>query len=691
MTNSIRRTLSSILKTSLWLGLTAAAARAVIDRYAEFLEKGSYVPSFLLITALLAVGSVFVLTLIWGNKVMARVTPLKRRLGWIRVPLAGVICLFPFILYAQLPWSEPYGASAIRAFLYALFFLAAVWIYDPGEGAQPAMTSYITLAFFFAVSAILIQQFRLVSSYPFSVGWSEGNRFWDYSVLFGRKLYDWNGEGAIPAYIDLGRQSLWGAIFILPNVSIAMMRAWNGILFTVPYLLLGWGLLRKNESSADSSRHLALSAVLWSMLFLNQGPIYTPLVLAIAIVAAARKLPLALNLVLVAAAGAYAVMSRSTWLIAPPLFAAALAFVETRDRKRRWGMAILLAVVAFIGAFAYLKRDLYLPAARMSDAERSIPSESMGDEPMIQPEAMDEPLESSPAMFSPEWVTSMLSRQPLLWSRLFPNETYRPGILLGLLIAILPIGVLLLSWTLRGKWKIDRITGLLIGLMLAGLCGIGLLISVKIGGGSNLHNLDIFLIALLLVGALAWNDGFGAWLAEAVRQNNRLIGVLILAAVLIPALSAAFELTPKVYPSEETTADALEKINEAIDAVNGENVLFIDQRQLLTFGDVPKIPLIADYEKKWMMDEAMADNAAWFAPYIADLKAHRFNVIISEPLQIKFQGAELNFSEENDLFVKHVSIPTLCSYEPIETFPEQGVQILIPRAEPAALEGVACP
>ena len=117
----------------------------------------------------------------------------------------------------------------------------------------------------------------------------------------------------------------------------------------------------------------------------------------------------------------------------------------------------------------------------------------------------------------------------------------------------------------------------------------------------------------------------------------------------------------------------------------------MDQRQLLTFGTVPKIPLIADYEKKWMMDEAMANNAAYFEPYIRDLKAQRFAAIISEPLHIKFQGEGGDFSEENDLFVTYVSIPTLCYYEPMETFQEQGVQILIPRESVLEQEGVVCP
>jgi hypothetical protein len=101
--------------------------------------------------------------------------------------------------------------------------------------------------------------------------------------------------------------------------------------------------------------------------------------------------------------------------------------------------------------------------------------------------------------------------------------------------------------------------------------------------------------------------------------------------------------------------------------------------------------LIADYEKKWMMDEAMADHGAWFEPYLADLRAHRFNLIVSEPLQIQFQGANKNFSEENDLFVKWVSIPTLCYYQPLETFPEDGVQLLVPRTEPFEYPEVSCP
>ncbi len=48
-------------------------------------------------------------------------------------------------------------------------------------------------------------------------------------------------------------------------------------------------------------------------------------------------------------------------------------------------------------------------------------------------------------IFSGIDVTEAISSQPLIWSRLFPNETYGPGVLLGLLLVILPV-VILLFW-----------------------------------------------------------------------------------------------------------------------------------------------------------------------------------------------------------------------------------------------------
>lgn len=688
MNISAKRSIPESLLTVGTLVLTGLALQAIFTRYAEFLSKGQIVPSFIAIFAAVIVGSIWLTMLIW---VPERLEPLRRlrdRARLLSGTLAGVAAISPLILYAFLPWSEPFGAPWIRAYLFTLALTVCAWLL--GRNDRLCAADWVAAAMIFSVAAVLISQLRTVNSYPFSVGWSEGNRFWDYSVLFGRHLYQFPENEPIPAYIDLGRQSLWGAIFLLPRVTIVMMRAWNVFLFTVPYLFLGWGLIRFGRRDNEPPRSAMLCAVLWTMLFLNQGPIYTPLILSLLIVAAARKSPAWVQIPLLAAAGAYAVLSRSTWIIAPPLFAAALAFIESDSKRKRWRSAVVVALAALIGAFAYLNRDSFLPVGPSAEpAPEILAGESLSPLPTDDENVLDA-IGGSPAMFTSEWVVYYLSRQPLLWNRLFPNETYAPGILLGLLTAIAPLCVLLLIWDVKSGWKIDRITRALITLMLAALCAVGLLISVKIGGGSNLHNLDMFLCGLIFIAATAWNAGFGNWLSERVRANHPLTLILI-AAILIPTLQTAFTLTPKVYPRAETTADALEKINGIIAENDGENILFIDQRQLLTFGDVPRIPLIAAYEKKWMMDEAMADHGAWFEPYFADLRARRFNAIISEPLQIKFQGADLNFSEENDLFVKWISGPTLCYYEPLETFPEQGVQILVPRAEKFEPKGVVCP
>ena len=506
---------------------------------------------------------------------------------------------------------------------------------------------------------------------------------WDYSVLFGKRLYDFPQDQTIPAYIDIGRQSLWGLIYLLPGVNIVTARVWNDVLFTLPCALLGWALMRKN-GTCRGVKLLAFS--LWAMLFLMQGPIYTPLTLAAVLVALGSRMPLVLNCIFTAAAGFYAVMSRSTWVAAPSAFAVFLRFLDnkTDEPKRRWIDSVALGLSGLIGAAVYMKRDVF---GRLFGLRPAPVSEYVDPETVS---AAVEAMDAVPPIFTPDWFRYYLGRQALLFDRLWPNETYKPGIVLGLALAVLPVLILMICWARRREWKLDFWQKLL---LFAG-CGIflaaGLIFSVKIGGGSNLHNLDMFLILMLIVTALAWRAGFGGWLAEKVRAES-LLCILLLAAVILPAWESIGKASPRVYPREEITADAVDKIRGVLDENAGQDILFMDQRQLLTFGTVQKIPLIADYEKKWMMDEAMANNAAYFAPYLADLKSHRFAAIITEPLHIKYQGAGGDFSEENDLFVTYVSLPTLCYYEPYESFPEQGVEILVPRDGVLQEDGVICP
>jgi hypothetical protein len=138
---------------------------------------------------------------------------------------------------------------------------------------------------------------------------------------------------------------------------------------------------------------------------------------------------------------------------------------------------------------------------------------------------------------------------------------------------------------------------------------------------------------------------------------------------------------PDTIPAEEDTQAAMRKVQKAIDAArpSGE-ILFMDQRQLLTFGYVEDLPLVPEYDKKLLIDMAMSNNAAYFETFYKDLAAHRFSLIITSPVNRRLDNAEGHFNEENNSWVKWVTKPLLCYYEPLDHLRKVDVQLLVPRA-----------
>ena len=131
---------------------------------------------------------------------------------------------------------------------------------------------------------------------------------------------------------------------------------------------------------------------------------------------------------------------------------------------------------------------------------------------------------------------------------------------------------------------------------------------------------------------------------------------------------------------EKTLATIRQAVDEA--KSRGE-VLFLDQRQLLTFGYIRDVQLVPDYEKKYMMDQAMGENAAYFAGFEKDLKAHRFSLIISDIQKISYQDQDRAFSEENNAYVRWVSKLLLKYYEPVYSQKDTGVMLLEPKPRQA--------
>jgi hypothetical protein len=289
--------------------------------------------------------------------------------------------------------------------------------------------------------------------------------------------------------------------------------------------------------------------------------------------------------------------------------------------------------------------------------------------------------EANPAseVISLQELLHLLTRQPLLWERLLPNATYPLGILLGILLVTLPLVILLIYLVRTRRWQLDWLRGLVVAGPLALFLGVGLVVSVKIGGGSNLHNLDMFLIGLLLAAALAWRAGGFRALAHLEQEPVWVQGLMVV-MMLVFAYQPVLGAGPIELPAKDRVDRALSELREEVElAAQQGDVLFMDQRQLLTFGYVPKIPLVAEYEKKLMMDTAMTGDESYFIPLYKDLARHRFSLIVSEPLHTRVRKSEYQFGDENNAWVRWVAAPVLCYYEPLVTFKDVKVQLLVPR------------
>jgi hypothetical protein len=298
---------------------------------------------------------------------------------------------------------------------------------------------------------------------------------------------------------------------------------------------------------------------------------------------------------------------------------------------------------------------------------------------------------------TPKQNTLSLS-QPLLWYRLLPNATFEPGILLGLVQAAAPLLAILVWLWLSRRWRLDGLQLLACGGVLLITLAAGLGASVKIGGGSNLHNLDLFLITLAVLVMLFLDQqerekassqmqseaekASPGWEPARLMQDWSLwLKGLVVPAALLVAWPYYANIQLLELPPEGDVQRSMENLRAQVaKAAQEGEVLFIDQRQLLAFGYLQGVPLEPEYEKKYLMDQAMAGNAAFFQEFFRDLEAKRFSMIVTEPLFESYDDAFDPFGEENNAWVKWVSEPVLCFYAPEKTYKGVRVQLLTPRA-----------
>jgi hypothetical protein len=605
----------------------------------------------------------------------------RKRLGVARWVAATIVLVAPVWFLQYSPWGVVFSKPYMRLLIWSCSVVVLSFLLSSDSMRALTWTGALVALLLSGAGFVLAVPFGQITSYPFALGWSEGNRLWDYSLLFGLRLYQYSPADPPAAYLEPGRQLVGALPFLLPRVSITGERLWLALIDVVPYLLLGWLVFRPSEKNRNS---LWILLGVWGFMFLNQGPIHAPLLVCSILVAIAWGQSLWLAALLVFLAGYFAEISRYTWIFAPAIWAVILEFGsavadDKRVPSRAWSRAITIGAAGLLGS-------LLLP--RLMEAfhwSLGIRSSASG---------------VSEGGVSVATVASAASKQPLLWYRLLPNATYGSGILIALLIAVGPL-IAILVYLALWRWKLNLLQKLCVLLPLTAFLIVGLIISTKIGGGGDLHNLDMFLIGLLFSAALAWRALGAESLASIPESAIWLRGAMLL-AIALPALQPLMALRPISFakdvdwlvvladverakdlgslPSQVTVATELQKLRTDVSTAEAHGeVLFMDQRQLLTFGYIKDVQLIPEYEKKQMMDEALSGNLNYFEPFYRDLASHRFSLIVSDPLRTPIKDSDYGFGEENNAWVKWVARPVLCYYEEKDTLVNVRVEILVPR------------
>ena len=577
------------------------------------------------------------------DKFKAQSIRLRQRLGLFRWPLALLILILPIDIILFSTPGLIFDGYVLRIFILLMASLFMAVLFTRSNTELLRIDLFIFSLLLFGSCFVIANYLTYVSNFPFSLTWSEGNRFYDYSVILGSDRYQYPGRLSIP-YDAPGRYLLWGVLFLVKDAPIGLHRLWNAILWTALPVLLGYSIARPSKLD----KLIKIGLTLWIFLFLYQGPVYPPLILSAILVAfMVSKKHIALSLAGVALAGYYASSSRWTWMPAPAIWAVLVLTSQLEIEpgegwkytvKKLLPVGLVAGVGLAVGYFA--KADVFN---------------------------------------TQELASSMVLDQPLLWYRLFPNATYSFGIVQGALLASGPVVAWMIWAAVSGWWRIHWLQGLVY--VFAGLATlvVGLVISVKIGGGSNLHNLDMYLVTLVfLVGIMLRGKTEIAW-----KTWPGFVQVLVGMVFILPVVGSIRVGSPLRLPLPDRIAEALKLVQDEVNRTKAEGeILFMDQRQLITFGYVKDLPLVSDYEKKYMMDMAMANNSAYFESFYADLAKKRFKLIISDPLKVPQKSQNESFGDESNAWVKWVAQPVLCYYRPIALYKDIRIQLLVPRANP---------
>lgn len=532
----------------------------------------------------------------------------------------------------------------------ALLASAALKVALKTSWAGGFAAALLTLAVFYEG----YQRFQAVTPYPFSLGWSEGSRYFYASLFFAQARY---GQNLPLSSLHPTRYFLQAFPFLLPALGLEAHRFWQFLLWVGLSALTALALTgRALAGPTGKTKNLFLLLSAWFFLFFLRVGIYyhlLPMIL-IPVLLVSPKHPWR-SLAAVMAASLWAGVSRVNWFPVPAMLAAAIYLLDGEEGQAAGSQG---KNFLFSSQFRFLLSFFFFgPLAALAAQAAYIPL-------------------SGNAANAGAFASSFSS--DLLWYRLWPNDLFALGIVPGILLLSAPLLLTLILATRRvalGFWRWAALWGML-AILFAG----SLVVSVKIGGGGDLHNMDAFAALLSLLGAWLIGGQFSAGRLSRLPAIQLPWPVTAFALILPLGLLLPL-LTLRENFNLSWAGQNLAQLKSTVAAAPGP-VLFINERQLVVFGLV-NLPMNAEYEAVTLMEMAMSGNTPYLNRFYADLRARRFALIVAgkQNLGIKDEGA---FAEENNVWNTRVASYLLCYYEPTLTLePGQGkIQVFAPRATP---------
>jgi hypothetical protein len=188
-------------------------------------------------------------------------------LKWFNLIIFGLLSIsFSLLVFGA-------GSQAFHGFFYrfAILWLLSLLSAFFLKGCYPSRI-YILLFFIsILVSGAIYQASSLLrdlTTYSFSLAWSEGSRFYYASLPFSQNIY---GQAIPWSFLHPGRYLLMSIPFIINNLPLWVHRGWQIFLWV---FLTGLGCLSLVQRFKLSDRLVAIGFTAWSFIFFLQGPIY---------------------------------------------------------------------------------------------------------------------------------------------------------------------------------------------------------------------------------------------------------------------------------------------------------------------------------------------------------------------------------------------------------------------------------